>query len=51
MSDKDEQEKVTQAVLKAIPKNVKPRNVVLALYPILTKFSREFIRKVEKDEF
>lgn len=51
MTDKDEQEKVRQIILKAIPKKIKPRNIVLALYPILTQYSKQFIRKVEKDEF
>ena len=51
MTDEEEQEKVKKAILKALPKKIKPCNIVLALYPILTKYSKEFIRKVEEDEF
>lgn len=48
MTDKEEQEKIQKVVLKAIPKKAKPHNIVLALYPILTQYSRRFFEKVEK---
>lgn len=51
MTDQEEQERIKKAVLKALPKKAKPHNIVLALYPILTEYSKRFIKVIEeKDE-